>query len=111
LLSAGNRLKSTETWPVSGPLSKYHQRQLANPLCGKIIDQLYKCTFHIKIIELNTILLLRGRNNAVGVVTGYGLEILGIESRWRARFSAHAQTCPGDHPSSCTMGTGPLCQG
>jgi len=22
------------------------------------------------------------------------------------RISAHVQTCPGDHPASCTMGTG-----
>ena len=63
------------------PLSNDHQRQPVNSLYGKIIDQLYNCTFHVKIIELNTILLLRGRNRAVGVVTGYGLEIPGIESR------------------------------
>jgi len=75
-------------------LSKDHQRQPANPLYGNIIDQLYNCTFHIKIIETNTILLLKSRNNAVGVVTGYGLEILGIESRQGARFSAHVQTLP-----------------
>jgi hypothetical protein len=30
----------------------------------------------------------------------------GIESRWGARFFAHAQTGPGAHPASCTMGTG-----
>jgi hypothetical protein len=68
-------------------------------LYDKIIDQLYNCTFHVKIIELNTILLLRGRNSAVGVVNGYGLGGPGIESLWEARFSALVQTCPGDHPS------------
>jgi len=33
---------------------------------------------------------------------------LGIESRWGggARFSAPVQAGPGDHPASCTMGTG-----
>ena len=39
-------------------------------------------------------------------MTGYGLDGPGIESRWRARFSAHVQTGPGAHPASCTMGTG-----
>jgi hypothetical protein len=55
LLSAGNDLKSTGTWPVSGRLSNDHQRQPASSLYGKIIDQLYNCTFHVKIIELNTV--------------------------------------------------------
>jgi hypothetical protein len=36
----------------------------------------------------------------------YGLEGPGIESRWGTRISAPAQTGPGTHPASCTMGTG-----
>jgi len=44
--------------------------------------------------------------SVVGIATGYGLDGLGIESRWEARFSAPVQTCPGTHPASCTMGTG-----
>jgi len=42
----------------------------------------------------------------VGVTTGYKLDGPGIESQWGARFSAPAQTGPGAHPASCTMGTG-----
>jgi len=37
-------------------------------------------------------------------VTHYGLDGLGIESQWRARFSAPLQTGPGAHPASYTMG-------
>ena len=46
------------------------------------------------------------RNNSVGIATRYGLDGPGIESRWEARFSAPVQTGPGDHPTSCAMGTG-----
>jgi len=44
--------------------------------------------------------------SSVGIATGYGLDGLGIEFRWGARFSAPVQTDPGAHPASCTMGTG-----
>ena len=44
--------------------------------------------------------------SSVGTATGYELDGPGIESRWRARFSPPVQTDPGDHPASCTMGTG-----
>ena len=47
-----------------------------------------------------------GPGSVLGIVTGYGLDGPGIESRWGARFSATVQTGPGAHPSSCTMGTG-----
>jgi hypothetical protein len=47
-----------------------------------------------------------GPDSSVGIVTGYGLDGPGIESRWGARFSAPVQTSPGVHPASCTMGTG-----
>ena len=46
-----------------------------------------------------------GLGSTVGIVTGYGLDSPGIESRWGARFSAPVQTGPGAHPASCTMGT------
>ena len=46
------------------------------------------------------------RDSSVGIATGYGLDGLGIESRWGARFSAPVQTGPGAHPASYTMGTG-----
>jgi hypothetical protein len=47
-----------------------------------------------------------GPGSSVGIVTGYGLDVPGIESRWGSRFSAPVQTGPGDHPASCTMDTG-----
>ena len=34
------------------------------------------------------------------------LDGTGIESQWRARFSARVQISSGAHPTSCTMGTG-----
>jgi len=36
----------------------------------------------------------------------YGLDGPGIESRWKARFSAPVHISPGGHPASCSMGTG-----
>jgi hypothetical protein len=47
-----------------------------------------------------------GPGSVVGIVTGYVLDGLGIESRWGARFSAPVQTGPGAHPVPCTIGTG-----
>jgi hypothetical protein len=49
---------------------------------------------------------LCGPGSSVSIATDYGLDGPGIESRWGARFSAPAQTGPGAHPASCTMGTG-----
>ena len=51
------------------------------------------------------------RDNVVGIGDRYRLDGPGIESRGgggAARFSASIQTGPGDHPASCTMGTGYL---
>jgi hypothetical protein len=47
-----------------------------------------------------------GRGSSVGIVTHYGLNGPGIESRWGARFSAPVQNGPGVHQASYTMGTG-----
>ena len=47
-----------------------------------------------------------GRDSSVGIANRYGLGCPGIESRWRARFSAPVQIGPGTHPASCTIGTG-----
>jgi hypothetical protein len=49
-----------------------------------------------------------GRDSSIGIVTRYGLDGPGMESRWRRDFSAPAQTDPGAHPVSYTMGTGPF---
>jgi hypothetical protein len=46
------------------------------------------------------------RDGSVGTALRYGLDGLGIESRWGARFLAPVQTGPGAHPASYTVGTG-----
>ena len=43
--------------------------------------------------------------SVVGTATDYGLDSPGIESRWKARFSAPVHTGLGAHPASCIMGT------
>ena len=45
------------------------------------------------------------RDSSVGIVTHYGLDGLGIDSRWEARFFAPVQTGPEAHPASYTMVT------
>jgi hypothetical protein len=47
-----------------------------------------------------------GRDSSLGIVTGYRLGGLGIESRRGARFSPPVQTGPGAHPAFYTIGTG-----
>jgi hypothetical protein len=49
--------------------------------------------------------MFRVPGGVVGIATGYGLDGLGIESRWGARFSAPVYIGPGAHTASCTMGT------
>jgi hypothetical protein len=44
-------------------------------------------------------------DSLVGIVTRYRLEGLGSESWW-GRYFPPAQTYPGAHPASFTMGTG-----
>ena len=46
-----------------------------------------------------------GRDSSVGIATRYGLEGPGIESWWKARFSAPVQTGPVAYPASYTIGT------
>jgi hypothetical protein len=43
---------------------------------------------------------------SVGVVTGYGLDGPGIESRWGAGFPTPVQIVSGAHQASCTMAKG-----
>jgi hypothetical protein len=49
------------------------------------------------IIIIIIIIIITGRDSSVGIVTRYGLDDLGIESQWVARFSAPVQTGPGTH--------------
>jgi len=51
------------------------------------------------------VMSLVGRDGAVAVATGYGLDGPGIESLCGAKFSAPVQTGSGAHPASYTMGT------
>ena len=44
-------------------------------------------------------------DSAVGIAIRYGLYGLGIESRWKARFSTLVQNGPGAHPASYKIGT------
>jgi hypothetical protein len=46
-----------------------------------------------------------GPGSSARIVTDYGLDDPGIESRWGWDFPP-IQTSPGAHPGSCTMGTG-----
>ena len=50
----------------------------------------------------------RSKDSSVGIVTGYGMDGLGIESRWGARFSSPIQTGSEFLPASYTMDTGPF---
>jgi hypothetical protein len=47
-----------------------------------------------------------GQYSSVSIVTCYGLDGLGMESRLGVRFSAHIQISPGAHRTSYTVGTG-----
>jgi hypothetical protein len=47
-----------------------------------------------------------GPGSSISITTRYGLDGLGIASRWGARFSAPVQAGPGAQPASCKMGTG-----
>ena len=46
-----------------------------------------------------------GRDSSVSIVTRYGLDGPGIESRWGQDFSVPVQTSLGAHPASYTIGT------
>jgi hypothetical protein len=54
-------------------------------------------------IYLHVVHLSVDRDSSVGIVTSYGLDGPGIESRWGARFSAPVQTGSGAHAASCSM--------
>jgi len=47
-----------------------------------------------------------GQDSVVILVTCYGLDDPGIESRWGARFCAHIQSVPGANPASDAMDEG-----
>jgi len=66
------------------------------------------CLLNFLVIEIKLMAVkmsFRGLGSSVGIVTGYGLEGPGLESR-RGREFPPVQTGPGAHPASCTMGTG-----
>jgi len=59
--------------------------------------------FEIKIFYCKVL----GPGISVGIVTDYGLDGPGIESRWGRDFPP-VQTGPGANPASCKMGTEPF---
>jgi hypothetical protein len=55
------------------------------------------------ILMVYSVVVVR-RDSTVGIVTRFGLDGPGIESRWGSRYSAPGQNGPGAHPASYTMG-------
>ena len=49
-----------------------------------------------------------GPGSSVGIATAYGLDGLGIESRWGRDFPHLSRPALRPHQASCTMGTGSL---
>jgi len=75
--------------------------------CLKFVDRgIFWLYFDYILNNLSLCKPLSGPGSSVDIATGYGLDGLGIESRWGSRFSVPVQTGPGTHPASCTMGTG-----
>jgi hypothetical protein len=57
----------------------------------------------------NVVIIIKldvGRDSSVGIVTGYGLDGLVIESRWRRDIAHPSRPALGAHPASHAMGTG-----
>jgi hypothetical protein len=50
--------------------------------------------------------ITKDRDSSVGTATRYGLDWIGIESRWGRDFPHLSKTGHGTHPASRTMGTG-----
>jgi hypothetical protein len=75
--------------------------------------QLKSSSYNVDIIfvAIFSLLLQGGWDGSVGITTRYWLDCPGIESRW-GKFCLHGvETGPGNHPASCTTGTGPLSWG
>ena len=66
----------------------------------------YRSTISYILDDLNAVPSLRGggADSSVSIVTHYGLDGPGIESRWGTRFSVPVQTGPGSY----TIGTDSL---
>ena len=71
----------------------------------------HQVTAHLQLNILLLLLLLlniwcvRGPGSSVGIATELRTRQSRIESRWGPDIPP-AETCPGAHPASCTMGTG-----
>ena len=57
-------------------------------------------------IALHTVSFETGRDSSVGIATHYGLDSLGLESRWRREFPRTSRPALRAHPASCTVDTG-----
>jgi hypothetical protein len=60
-----------------------------------------------KCLNFHPNVLLLGRDSSVSIATGWS----GDQVPVGAKFPASMQTGPGDHPASCTVGTGSLFPG
>ena len=120
-------LQTVPVWTVNSPRSSTATSQTASARAVTLLvrrgtrfdtrpgQQLHLClssfsavALHVIYCDWNYILfdISFFSCSSVGIVTGYGLEGSGIETRWGARFSAPVPTGPGAHLASCTMGTG-----
>ena len=75
--------------------------------CGVVTCRLGTKTAYTYTTAVNSLIKFKtfviGPGSVLGIVTAYGLDGPGIESRG-ARFSASVQTGPEAHSASCTMG-------
>jgi hypothetical protein len=96
---------TNSTRSISKPETEHNIEQFATNI--QLKTQLFRFFTSPRFCFSNlhlTLFVGRAAQSVEGMATG--LDGLGIESRWEARFSAPVQTCPGAHPASCTMGTG-----
>jgi hypothetical protein len=57
-------------------------------------------------VHLKSVVYSSKEDSAVGIVTRYGLDGPGLESRWGRDFPHPSRPAQGAHPASYTMGTG-----
>ena len=100
---------------MNNELRNYEQNETCFPIHAQWLDSQLQWIFlsnavrimqwqHEELLVLIYLFLVR-RGSSVGIATRYGLDGPGDRIPVAARFSVPAQTGPGAHPASCTMGT------
>jgi hypothetical protein len=86
----------------------WYRISLTRRICLAQISRFIALRFSLKrFVSLpNPLTLCVGRDSSVGIVTRYGPDGPGIESRRGATYFAPFQAGLGSHPASYTMGTG-----